>query len=271
MSSEEENKIRDYKFGYTIPKESPFIRESEEDLLYDYHFEKEAYNIEQISIEKHGNEINELVNTRDTLWQIFQIVPMGLQTLGMKFNQNLLHMYDSLFRRMIKHSKIIQDNVIKGNYIESRAIFRSFLEAVIIIQYFSKFPENIVEYFKGKREQDNKILRRFSMEKMTNQLNKPYELYKSLCQSVHVNIHDEDVEKIKIGSELWGISRQYNHFQEDFLVEMIYGLNNLLIETFEILMNQILKAGKEFMNEDLQKIVDKTKSVKRMNIKLSAK
>jgi hypothetical protein len=269
MLSEEENEDngKNYKFGYTTPKENPFVRESEEDLLYDYYFEKEAYNIEQMSTEKHSNEINELVNTRDTLWQIFEIVPIDLQTLGMKFDQNLLHMYKSLFSRMTKHSKVIQDNVLKGNYIESKAIFRSFLEAATIIQYFSKFPENIIEYFKAKKEQDNKILRRFSIKVMSDQLDKPYELYKKLCQSVHANIQDEDIMTINVESGVWGISRQYNHFQEDFLVEMIYGLNNILIETFEIMMNLILKEGKEFMNEDLQKIVDKTKSVKRMDVK----
>ena len=261
------NNIKDYKFGYASPKENPFIKESGEDLLYDYYFEKEAYNIEKISIEKQGNAINELVNTRDTLWLIFQIVPIDLQTLGMKFNQNLLHMYNSLFNRMTKNSKVIQDNVIKGNYIESKAIFRSFLEAAIIIQYFSKFPEKVVEYFKAKKEQNNKTLSELRIKKMSDQLNKPYELYKNLCQSVHANIHDEDVKTINMGSEVWGISRQYNHFQEDFLVEMIYGLNNILIETFEVMMNLILKEGKEFMNEDLQKIVDKIKGVKRMDVK----
>ena len=222
------------RFSIIIPEKDTFKIDENFSLVrrsWDWFFEKNEYEVKKQTIEKLSKMIEVLVNNRDIIDEIFSVCMIDLVTLEAKINHILHNFLISQYSRMIKTSKIIQDLVIEGSYIEAKALLRTNFERMILVNFFLVHQDKLFNYLDAKEKEDMTILNKYSIRKMVSDLKKDYTIYKYLCNFVHANSHLNDLMEVTINKEDWGVLRPYNYFDDEAMV--LFGENNnLLIETF---------------------------------------
>lgn len=263
------------KFNTELTEEDIFYPTKEEiekinwdNITWDWHFEKKAYYVKKDTIEKFEELIEVVVKNRGIVEHVHLCCTADLPSMGISLNQGLIYLYQSLYSRMIKTSKIIQDLSIQGSYIEAKALLRNNFERAVILQYFTNNLDKVLEFIKAKNEGDKKILRKYSIKKITDEIKKDYKTYEILCNFSHPSLYEEDASFFEFSNEAWVSMQAYNSFDhEDFFGIMLWN-NNLLIETFDVMLKYLTKnLPNENMDKDIKRVLDTTKKLKLILVK----
>ena len=274
MGKEEGKKAR--KFNIEFSKRDPFYLNEKKlmntnmnELTWDWYFEKNAYYTKKQTIENFNDMIEIIVENRSISEQISGTCIIDILVIGIKANPILLNFYISLFGRMIKTSKVIQDLSIQGNYIEAKSLLRNNFERDVLIQYFTKNIERLGEYLNAKKGIEKSNLGKYKIKNLVKELEKDYRHYEVLCYFSHANLYEEDLSMFEgLPGHTWAMINNYNNFQENSFIEISFFNNNLILESLKTIYDYILKyvpEGKDF--ENFRKILDKYKETKIISLK----
>jgi hypothetical protein len=224
------------RFNIIISEKDPF--EIDENFLsiqrsWDWFFEQHSYEVKKQTLREFDKLINLIVDNRDTIEEIFSMCMINNNFLKNAIDQNLHSFLISQYSRMIKTSKIIQDLVVEGNYIESKSLLRTNFERMILINYFLFNTEKLEEYQDAIQKEDRKILHQYHIKDMILKLEKNYSFYKYLCHFVHASSHINDLMNINIQGEDYGVQFCHNFFEGGESSALLATDNNLLLEAFD--------------------------------------
>lgn len=263
------------KFNTELTDEDIFYFKEEDfkdfdwnEITWDWHFEKNAYYVKKDTIKELDEIINIAVKNRGIVEHVYFCCTVDFPNIGIKLDRGLIYFYQSLYSRMIKTSKVIQDLAIQGSYIEAKSLLRNNFERAVFIHYFTKNKEKLQEFMESKIKQDIKIINKYSIRNLVKEINKDYETYKILCNFSHPNFYEEDVSHFEFNDEQWLSMKSYNSFDyKDFFGIMLWN-NNLLVETFDVMMNYLMKDfPKEKLDESIKKVLGETKDLKMILVK----
>ena len=262
----ENNIIR--KFNIILPEKNPF--EIDENFCsirrsWDWFFEMNSYEVKKQTLKEFDKLIESVVNNRDIIEEIFSSTMIDLANIGVAIDQQLHSFLISQYSRMIKTSKIIQDLIIEGSYIESKALLRTNLERGILINFFLFNPEKLNLYYEFKKK--NKRTREFSVKNMVAKIGKDYRFYSYLCKFVHAENHLNDLMDLEIKGDTWNFLRPYNYFEGGESVALLAEDSNVLIEAFYYIRRYIEAILPKNAPKELKSILEKTKSVKLIKLK----
>lgn len=257
------------KFNVILPEKDPF--EIDDDNLltrrsWDWFFEMKAYDVKRQTLKEFDKLITQIVDNRDIIEEIFSICMVDLTAENYKIDQSLHNFLISRYSRMIKTSKVIQNLIIDGNYIESKSLLRTNFENMIEINYFLLNPEKLEEYQSAIKNNNKKILSKYKIKDITLSLSKNYDIYKHLCNFVHANSHLNDLMDLNINNEAWMALRCYNYFEGGESASLLVYNNNLLIEGFapiKLYLSGIIKfIGNKKAPPKIKNLINKYKKIK---------
>ncbi|MBR9701335.1 hypothetical protein GOV13_00245 [Candidatus Pacearchaeota archaeon] len=230
------------KFNIEMSQNDPFrIKESQldkvsfADMTWDYHFERSSYYVKRETIKKDRIILEVSVENRQIINDVFITYISNFVLFKNDFNKDVLFFIQSFLGRMIKTSKIIQDLIVKGNYIESKSLLRDNFERGIKLQYFIFNEKEFYEYHNTKSKNDKKYnLRRLSEKTKNN-----YNLYRWLCGFVHPHFHPQDADILSFGKEEYLLVSSFNSFCEEESYNLLALNNNLLVFTFKEIIRSL--------------------------------
>lgn len=256
------------KFNVEITRKDPFILSNEDlkhtdELTWDWNFEKNAYNTKKATIREYSKLITTLVKNRDTAEYVAKVCMIEIPMMNTKIDPFKISFFQSLFTRMVKTSKVIQDLSVQGSYIEAKALLRTNFERAVLIEYFSKNIGKISEYLKAKKSGNRQVLKNYSIKNIVNEIKRDYEEYTYLCHFAHPNLYSEDFNFFDFEGKPVGLIQVYNDFEEEDFTKIYYWNNNLLIESFLSIMNYLKEnLPKEKIDVPLKRILDMIKKIK---------
>lgn len=261
------------KYNVELNDNNPFIPKNgdfNESPTWDWHYERVAHTIKTDTIKYYDDLLNLIVENRGLMQDIFFIMTVDFPTLGLKFDDVFFHYMQSLFNRMIKTSKVIQDLSVQGSYIEANALLRSNYERAVLIQYFSKNNSELYEFLDAKKNENKKILKKYSMKNLIEIIHKKYQEYKYLCHFAHPNMYWEDLSLLRYDKNFslsWFQLKPYNFFDKDEFFTISYWNNNLLVETFVTIYEYLTKdLSKIKMTKNLKYRLDQRKKIGTINL-----
>lgn len=134
--------------------------------------------------------------------------------------------------------------------------------------YDSATINDLGEFIDAKTKNNKKILRKYSIKRLVEELKKDYKTYEALCNFAHPNFYEEDISPFEIGEEQIFSIQSYNSFDKGDFIGNILWNNNLLVETFERIMCYLMdNFPKEKIDESIQRVLDETKELKMILVK----
>ncbi len=258
------------KFNVEFNEKNPFDISEEDfdkELTWDWHFERCAYEVKKETIEKFKDVLKLMVENRGIVNYVALVCTIDIPSILRK-DFLLIHFFQSLFSRMTKTSKVIQDLSIEGNYIEAKALLRANFERTVLLEYFSKNQDLLKDYLSAKKEKDWKKLKKYSIKKLVEEIKKDYKDYSYLCHFAHPNMYEEDVSTFEIMNETWARMSAYNSLDQDSFLIISYWNNNLLLEAFLCVFEGMKKKlSKKEIKENFKNVFDMTKKLKFIEIK----
>lgn len=166
----------------------------------------------------------------------------------------------NIFIRLVKTSQIVENLTLDGSYIEALSQLRNNFERSVTLIYLILNPLIFDDFIKFKKKQKSK--NKYTIKFMTKKINVSYEVYRTLCNFVHVNLHDEDLQFIDEQGG-FSFSQSYNKFDEANFKFLIAYNNNILTDTYKILFETISKEiNYEEQVENTKAIFDSTNNLK---------
>ena len=93
-------------------EKDPFFldeKDIKEKTTWDWHFEVNAYDVKKVTFEYHAPLLDVIVENRSIIDYVFLVSIADVPQMNKKIDSVLVHFFTSLFNRMIKTSKVIQD------------------------------------------------------------------------------------------------------------------------------------------------------------------
>ncbi len=253
------------KFNLEFSKNNPFLlKKNSGSRTWDIIYENYAYDVKTRTFEDYTKLLDITTDNRDLISYIFMVCVADIPNMNKDLNFTTVYFIQSLFNRMLKTSKVIQDLIVQGSHIEAKCLLRANFERGVQLEYFLGRVDELKDYLNALNNDDKKRLREYSIFKLVEHLKKDYDHYKYLCQFVHPYMHEEDANLIDFGDGNTAVlMKAYNEYDYKTFMWIIYQSNNILLEVFfnifEYLKSYVPKE--ELEDENLKNIFDDTKKL----------
>ncbi len=250
------------RFNLEFNKKNPFLLKKKlNNRTWDIIYENCGYDVKKSTFKDYYKLLEITTENRDLINWVFLVCVADIPNMTKKLDSNLVLFIQSLFNRLLKTSKVIQDLIIQGSYIEANSLLRSNFERGVQLEYFLGEPEKLKDYLKARSNGNKKKLARYSLFNLVKHIKKDYNDYKYLCQFVHPYFHKEDVIDIEGKTFVW--TKAYNEYNYREFMWTICFSNNILLEVF-LKIFEFMKAfvpQKELEDENLKHVFDNTKKL----------
>ena len=260
------------KFNIEMDGSDPFLISDEDinhdELTWDWHFEENAYRTKKVTIDQCKDILEVVVENRQIVDYVTKVCTIDIPNMGLKFNSLLIYFFQSVFSRMVKTSKVIQDLSTQGSYVEAKALLRTNFERAVLIEFFASNEDKISDYLEVKGNNNKSMLKKYSIKNLVTELKKDYEKYIYLCNFAHPNLYEEDVTPFEFEENFGILMNAYNYFQADELKLILFWNNNLLVEAFLSIFNYMKKdIAENKIDDNLKRVFKETNKIKFIQIK----